>query len=348
MILRETRGTPFERGKQHGAAHAVSARALYARFCERLRLDDPDVGQRVRLVEGNMRRVCPEVLDEISGISDGTGLSYEQVLLLNCSVDLGAIDHLAQCTNVIFADTPHGILHAENHDIEPSNAARLVVGEHAHLPNGVLVKRVMWAGTTWGTIGVNSLGLSFGESTVWVKDTNWETGIPINVLAGLPLMRCGTVSEVVSLLEEAAPINYGYNFACTDTSGDAAIIERSPTRCAVRRLAGRALWCTDHFHEPEMLEVQADTPEIVANSLDRWSNLARIAADPDWFWDLDGLQATMRDHTDPGAICRHNGPHDSASCTTRSCIMVPAWRQLLLADGYPCLHPYLPSQAWLE
>lgn len=348
MLIRETTGTPFERGKQRGVADTDQIRAFYGRFCQGLSLEHAETRDKVKRVESNMRRTCPEVLEELAGVAAGSDLKYEEILLLNCSVDLGAIDHLAHCTNFIMVGTPHGMLHGQQHDVDPTNAMPFVTGEHVHLDDGTLLKRIVWVGSAWGGIGVNSRGLSLGESTVWVRDTNWETGIPINILAGLPLMRCGRVSEAIELLQEIAPINYGYNFACTDVTGDAAIIERSPTRCAVRRLEGRALWCTNYYYESPMQELMAHAPDIIGNSKARWRNLAQIANDAEWSWDMDGMQAALRDHTEPGGICQHAGPGQADLCSSHSFIMVPSQNLLLLTDGLPCKHPYLPSQAWLE
>ena len=55
--------------------------------------------------------------------------------------------------------------------------------------------------------------------------------------------------------------------------------------------------------------------------------------------DVAGMQAILRDHTQPGAICQHGGPADLH--TTAAFVIVPAAGEFYMAAGCPCQHPFL-------
>ncbi len=347
MRVIRVEGDPVELGRSHGRAFARGAHDLFRCYCGALKIPQERLREGLQRMEDNMAAVCPDILEELRGIADGAGMAYQDVLLLNGSVEFGAIDDHAHCTNVAFAGTPHGVLHGHNHDVAPSLAVPFVVAEHARPDCGEPVKRVVWTGTVWTAAAVNAQGLTSSVADVWVTDTNWDHGIPINTLTTLPTRRCATVDEAVELLNEIAPINFGYNFLLTDASSKAAVVERSPTRCGVRYLEGRALWSTNHFCLPEMREVMAAPAELLRDSHDRWERLETIVADSAWPWDMDGLQMALRDHAQPGGLCQHSGPGQAGMYTSHSHIMVPAQFQLLIADGLPCRYPYLPTEAWV-
>jgi predicted choloylglycine hydrolase len=348
MLAIETSGSFFERGKQHGSAFARQTRALYRRFCNSIDLARVDVRDKLQKLERNIQAICPEILDELHGIADGAGMDYMAILLLNSSVEFGAIARPAGCSNFVMAGTPHGILHGMNHDVDPEDAMPFVAGERLRLESGSLVKRMVWTGTVWTAAATNSYGLTFGESTVWVKDTNWEAGVPVNILISLPILRCTNVSEAVALLKEMAPVMHGYNFVFTDSGGNAAVVERSPTKYAVRYIEGRALYCSNSFRTQTLQAVMADMPEITQNSNDRWYHFEQIAGDKSWMWDIDGLQATLRDHSKPGGACQHASIGQAGLYSAHSYIMIPAQNQLIVSDGLPCRHPYLPLGAWID
>jgi hypothetical protein len=223
------------------------------------------------------------------------------------------------------------------------------MGQFVETAEGVKIKRIVWAGTVWTAAGINHHGLTQGVSTVFVKDANWNSGIPVNVLTALPLLRCSGVSDVVELMQTVSPVNHGYNFAFSDAAGRAAIVERAPTRCAVRYLEGKTLGCTNVYRtaatEPLMAEGGGG---LIENSRQRADRLAHITADPGWSRDLDGLEMILRDHARPGGACQHAEAGQAGLSSSHSYIMIPSQRQLLVTDGLPCRHPYLPLQAWLD
>jgi isopenicillin-N N-acyltransferase like protein len=349
MLVMRVKGEPFARGVQHGALVASQARAMVRRFCGSIDPTQPQVRDRQRQMEGTMQAVCPEMLEEMRGIAEGAAMAYEDILLLNCSIEFGGLDQMLGCSNVILADTPCGTMHGFNHDVDPADAAPFVMGQFLETAEGVKIKRIVWAGTVWTAAGINNHGLTQGVSTVFVKDANWNNGIPVNVLTALPLLRCTGVADVIELMQTVSPVNHGYNFAFSDGEGHAAIVERAPTRCAVRHLEGKVLGCTNMYCTPAAQPLMAENGGgLLENSRQRADRLAHITADPGWSHDMDGLQMILRDHARPGGACQHADSGQAALNSSHSYIMIPSQRQLLVTDGLPCRHPYLPLQAWLD
>ena len=105
------RGTPYERGHQHGERFESKIRSLYTRLLTNsllpsLNRDRPDIAaillhyQSSRYDDGEYAYrmlsesaqsltgwIPPAYIEEMEGIADGAGLPYEEVLLLNTFVD---------------------------------------------------------------------------------------------------------------------------------------------------------------------------------------------------------------------------------------------------------------------
>src|SRR5947207_14724142 len=88
-------GSPFEMGRQHGAA----ARGIINRFLAfnlrgagvPARRSRAEVLERVRFFEPLLREHCPALLEEVRGLAEGAGLSYEEALLLQIRGEINAV-----------------------------------------------------------------------------------------------------------------------------------------------------------------------------------------------------------------------------------------------------------------
>lgn len=87
-------GSPYERGRQYGAAVAPQVRhsiASYARlFAHRRGLDWQAAQGEALRYEGLLRELAPDLLEEIRGIADGAGEPFAAILALNVRTELMA------------------------------------------------------------------------------------------------------------------------------------------------------------------------------------------------------------------------------------------------------------------
>jgi predicted choloylglycine hydrolase len=351
MEARDIRGTAFERGYQHGKAFMQKAiNCMHYWFdASKVNGDEPEVTKRLETIENNLTKSAPFILEELSGLASAIGIPFSKILLFNSITEFGAIEEIAHCTNVVMAETPYGVLHAYNWDHFSRLAGQFIIGESTTLGNGVKILRVSWVGTTWTIAGINSFGLTQGISGVWTTDTNWNAGIPSNILLRLPLEICTDVEEAISFLEQIFPITHGHNIVFADAKGNAAVVEKTPTKQAVRRLNKGALFCTNMFLSENMDDVVNKTKfQTLTNARQRDQNLENLLRNNKISTDLDGIQQIMRFHSSQGSICSHGGTGDiNGLQSNKSFIMVPNDHSLMVTEGLPCKFPYIPLQAWL-
>ena len=339
MRLERFSGTYLSMGKQRGSACGE----LLQRSLKRLDESSPDCLRSLRRMisacEPKLERLAPELLEELQGVAEGAGLKYEDVFRLTFAEETEeAIGLPMVCSQIGVVDADGRALVGKSEDagyerIYLITELRPERG-HAQLHLGA----ANWVITSGG--GMNDAGLCVGQSSVRVTDT--AEGIPRLAMLRLVLNRCATVAEAVELFRGHETALQGINFLVADAAGDMAVIERSPTRSAVRRPQKGFICATNHYVDGQMRTVEdlctgaePDLPDLLAweaNTRQRYGRLCDYsvlhAGKPDV---EESLRNLMRSHG-PGGICQHN----AFMSTTWAVIMKPAERQLWLADGYPC------------
>ena len=320
-------GTPTEMGLQHGAAFADIIPLAVKRFA----LDrgwNTAHGRRVlRQVERNLDRVFPESLEELHAIADAANVNFDDLLAYNACQEIGRSRE--ECTNVALADTPNGTIHFKSNDVS-ADMKQYHVLQETHPDRGLAFIGVNYVGTTWLNAGVNEAGLTYGGSSIPNNDSDWD-GIPSNTLLRYLLQYSDTVDAAADMVARTPIMNHGLNLMFTDPSGAAIVVERSPTRTAVRRMDSHTIWNTNHYLGDEMQAVlKNDGGAAAANSRDRFTVLERLTAEQPH--SLEQLMRIARTHTEPADICRH-GP---LSHSIMGYIMIAQERSLLVSAGYPC------------
>ncbi|MCC6443223.1 MAG: hypothetical protein IT210_07180 [Armatimonadetes bacterium] len=321
-------GTYYEQGRQHGAALPQEIERIIG---DVLRPDGWDMGRVDRyldLLEANMLRLCPGLVEEMRGIAEGAGIPYRQILTYNCLADIWQIN--AFCTNVSFQKTPEGPAIGKTNDIGKDS-------QHYH----ALFRReggdggphllATWPGTVWANCFVNGRGLAFGAASI-VKRVRNEAGIPSNVLLRWLADSAGSVAEAVACLQETPVMHHPANITVADSEGRLAVIEKSPDGCEVREPdPNGVLFATNHFCTPGLSGTDAPEENLKENSLARFANLDRLTRGGEQ--SVERLKAILSDHTQPGAVCQH-GHQDM--WTSVAYIAVPRSRTLHFAYGRPC------------
>jgi len=92
----ELRGTPSERGYQHGRALAGEIARTYERFVSDTTAGSPPVSERDLLAyaQGHLpesRAYAPDLVEEVEGIAAGAGMPFEKLWLLNAWDEADAI-----------------------------------------------------------------------------------------------------------------------------------------------------------------------------------------------------------------------------------------------------------------
>jgi isopenicillin-N N-acyltransferase-like protein len=331
-------GSPFEMGRQHGAA----AREIIHRFLAfnlrgagvPARRSRAEVLERVRFFEPLFREHCPALLEEVRGLAEGAGLSYEEALLLQIRGEVNAVPE-GGCT--AFAISGRGtatgqVLIGQNSDVD---AEMETFGIVLHLKPDSGAEILMWtfAGLL-GYHGVNGHGVAHFANSL-AGGPRWRRGLPHYPLKRL-FYAGRTISGCLELLDRY-PVCSSGNYVLAGAGGEILDVELTPEGYGTLDDGGEGFIVhANHFLSPRFA-----TPETDAASLPDSCNRQRrlreqITAE---FGDLSvpHLQRFLADHDGyPGSICRHLHESDTVGKTAASLIAEPEAGRLHVCRGNPC------------
>jgi isopenicillin-N N-acyltransferase-like protein len=337
----ETKGSARERGRQHGEAF----RGLIAAACRRWKY--PGSGDRLRetLIKRTLTYLhdyYPEIVHEITGISEGARLPFEDVLWLST---FNAHPHIPDwrvdtdggeekwCTGVVLRGKGTAYL-GKTSDIDELQRGQYLL-EKATTETGAAYFSLRWVGNVWTEVGLNSAGLAVGANSGPVIAQGQDGyGIPQHAVLTVVLNRCGTVEQAVETLSRMVMCGKGQNIALADSGGSGAVVEKSFDRFGVIPLETGvgAVFTTNHCVTAAFSDIGVN-----ANSQRRYLNLQRLLTLPDYPEPLEMLRDVLADHSQSGAICQHgqDGLH-----TLISCIADPKERRLLVNPEPGCARSY--------
>ncbi len=275
METRTFSGSPFEIGTQIGA---------YYRAC---RVDFPAPAQRDLLSKqlAYYESFAPEVLDEVKGIADGSGASFESVAhayLISEILYLRAHGHKG-CSIGGFKDLAGDLWVARNYDWHPAVARVMQAWTFKGKERHVLALSDM------GILGedgldkskqlflyedaLNSDGLFIGVTFAFC----WNEGIGLTSFDAVRLaaQRCKTVAEALRFFEKAN-LSSAKNFFIADAKGNAAVIHHAVTSFEVRYPDTEGLLgLTNHYvgSLEKADEIHAADPNGAVKSFPRYARL---------------------------------------------------------------------------
>ncbi len=343
MIEMDLSGTPYEIGYQHGHQvpelirqfhHCVLVDKASQGFRGRPQGTREDFHRRVLRVAGNVQAWNPDLLEELRGIADGAGLSYQAILDLNFSTE-GWGELLHGCTTLVLAMADGPVI-AKTEDDDAGDEAYLLI-QRITPNNGLRYIKTTLAGTLWTSIGINEAGFCYsGSGLPLVPGTsNWD-GLPSMVVNGRMLAECHTVADGVAWLKRVDYIQHGGALALVDETGDVAVVEKIPNHEAIRRAEAGVAFTVNDAWCPAIKPHIGGNDVLMAESHMRADNLLRLAqhVPPT----PEGMQTLLRDHSHPGGICHHG---EAALHTVSAAVAQPRQRRLWVTQGYPFQNPFV-------
>jgi hypothetical protein len=372
MPVHRFAGSPFEMGRQQGEALAgpirESRRTLLG--LERFQLLRPrwvpmpmfefmSRRRARRLVEEPLRRYYPDQAVAFDGLARGSSQSLGQLLLLaSAEILLSKIDYrlapAAGACSAAAVRTAQGVVLQKNFDypapIQPYYFVR------SSRPDSGYATLEFTVAPLAGTVdGLNERGLAVTYNYGFCVDPVRHY-VPLSIALNEMLRTCATVEEAVEFLS-SRPRSGGALLMLADAGGAMASVELSNTRIAVRRASGGWIAHTNHYRDPELVEVEIPHGAVYSelnvrvlrgsriheSSVRRGKRLEELfggpgATGPDEVW------ARLSDH-EGGAggdftVCRH-GPYWE---TTASVQLVPARREIRVCWDKPCRAAPVPVQ----
>ena len=212
------------------------------------------------------RRLPKRFLEEIKGVSEGSGVPEDAIIMVSLFYDVGMA---MGCTGVLMRGKGGTIIHGRNNDwYESDDLGKLfvVVRHRANGYNSVThIDFPLWLGVE---TGYNDAGLAFSEETYGIKKPN-SKGFPIVYLARIALETCSTLDEVYHTLDKYSVIG-GYGTLWSDRDeGRGAVVELTPTAHAVKEMQGSILWNFNHIYDQKLRRQQRAKAEMDGWNLDR-------------------------------------------------------------------------------
>ncbi len=252
-------GSPFERGMKQGSAFSKELSELVKEYPTWLGDVSSDQVNKVRnrMVE-YLDKNFPEMISELEGISEGSGIPFDLICNINFVSAIGA---LKGCTNVVILSSEVGPLLAKTSDI--GNDYKYYSIQKIIPKEGQEYLAISWAGSLWAEVGVNSSGLVAGQSSGPTQKGQDGFGIPTLQYPRFILEKCTTVDDAIEFCRNIPMAGKGLSIALVDKLGNGAIVEKSGTAFAVRYPTNdleqsrigtsiNSVYCTNIFLEKEM------------------------------------------------------------------------------------------------
>lgn len=322
-------GTYYEMG--HAAGEALRRdRGLLPRF-SRAAL------AKGRAYERAVRDHAPDLLEELRGISDGSGVPYEALVAYELSPY--RLQPACLVMAVSGAHTRDAVpIFAHNQEWTEEAAADLTVCRTE--PRG----RLRSLGFTYHTMdvsrfgGTNEAGLAIASATTTFD--NPGPGVMFNIATRWVLDNCRNVDDAVEFLQ-GIPSVWGTAYLIMDTGGSIAKVE-AHARTTVTRVAGGFGFVTLRFDSPDMEafnETEGERAQWVAESY-----AARKAFLTEWFGrsrgriDGDMVIGVLRDHE--RKMCTHAFDGELHYGISWSWLLTLGGLGATVCEGPPCRNEF--------
>ena len=340
-------GSHKEIGRQIGEAfteqirhHVQNARTLIEGSYESLELDWSGAQNQARKYIPFAQERYPQYVDEMEGIAEGAGVSFDDVAVVNGleAVTMDAL-HLSKCTSIAVNDqrTADGhVLLAHNEDWLPEDEPDVYL-IHASLDDEPPFLAMTY-GALLPNIGFNAYGIAQTCDSVYPNDS--RIGIP-RVIAPRAVLGAQTTGDAIRhmLIPRRAA---GYNHLLVHVSGEIYSVEVSAKRFAIIYADDGYLVHTNHYLDSNMQAIEDEPDELISTRI-RYFRARRLLARTGRHT-IESIQKIQRDHINyPNSICNHAeedmDPLDREKTVNAMVIDLTA-RVMHIAWGNPCINPY--------
>jgi isopenicillin-N N-acyltransferase-like protein len=338
------RGGPRDQGREHGARarEAIHANLEIARRALARHPDRGSAAEAERLLAANeayAARSAPELLEEISGIAEGAGADYRDVLQLNLPVFLVWNFIPLECSQILVAPpaTADGRTYlAKTRDVGFGQLRHVVL--QRSYPGRQTVEVSAAGSITWPGSGLTSGGLAFSTSGVWSRRMTFA---PERVRTawlltntGLLLRDSADVADFAGRLRAQSRWT-SMNLLVVDERAGVAL-EAMPDRVVAAPPADGVLIRTNHFLDPGLAGM-GPRPDENPSSHHRFSVARSSVAGSHGTWTHDALARLLTSHDGyPDlSICRHRVDGKGA-WTLYASIANVTDRTFTVLLGHPC------------
>ena len=279
------------------AAHAADARRIAASYVRELGsfgVLEPMLGEYIEA------HVAPRFRDDLGAVADITGAPLGEIQLANLYYDAMKVV-LMGCTGVAF-DGPDGPVHARNLDWWTeermlSDLTQVVRFEGGGVPGPF--ELVGWPGFVGAFSGVAEGRFAITLNAVISNDPT-AMAEPMTFLIRRAFEECADFDAAVALLRDTPVASDSLLLITGVRPGEMVVIERTPTRAAMRYAEDGVLTVTNDYRALDdgfggtAPSAENELQRTACRRYDRARELARVGATPaDALWWLDDGEVRM-------------------------------------------------------
>lgn len=346
LPLIDLEGTPYEQGHIHGSVAwkriEDNIGLYFKRFEDEAGLPSGQVLDRAKAYWPTLKYQCWDYADSLRGMAAGSGIDLMSLVALNIRYEIMYHEYTAHsmsdgCSAIAIAPdrTANGhLLMAENWDWFPG-VKGLILRTRGE---GLRTISFSEAGIVGGKIGLNSHNLGLTINGLNSTSDDWSRlRKPFHVRC-FEILRSQSLERAIDIAT-AGTRSCSANFLIAQIEDKIANVETSPlTTKAIRAQSGMMMH-TNHFLEPNELDVVEPDEELVQYSTSRLCRMQELSENIEGA-SIEDLRTMMSDHDGhPYGICRHiDGelPPEEQYMTVMSVIMDLHECMISITCGPPC------------
>ncbi len=338
----EVSGSPREMGHAIGEAAREEIQGFSAVAWERVNLSTPiprdEAMEIARTCIPTTESHYPDLIDELRGVAESSGVSMENLMLLNArnqlrpSADSGctsfSVTAESGCTD--------GSLIGQNWDNDPAlDPYTLVLTRR---PTGRPAFMTITQAGLIAYIGVNDAGLGFCLNTLPAPSR--QTGVPLYFILR-KIFECTSLDDAVntaSSADRAIP----NNVILATPQGPADLEVTLPGVFVLRGERNGLITHTNHCQHSDLQHINSEFAELIQSHArkSRVDQLTSAEAEP---LSIARFKEVLSDHEGyPRSICRHpnNDPSSGHWRSVFSVIIEVDVPRMHISRGNPCENPY--------
>ena len=335
----EVSGTPRELGHQIGEAARDEVRGFAEIALERvnktIEISREKALETCRKSKAYVKEYAPDMLDELRGISDSSGVDLDDLMLLQVRNQLRPEED-AGCTSFAIAPQKSAegrSIVGQNWDNDPALDPFNVVLTRRPTGKPALMN-ITQAGLI-AYIGLNDQGIGVCMNTLPAPSK--PLGVP-HYFTVREIYEQNTLDDAVQAVrraERAIPANI-----ILATPQGPADLEVTTDDIHILR-DDKLVVHTNHCLHPELIAINADFPDLI-ESTPRKARIEKLLG-PAPSLSVDQMQEALRDHDNhPHSICRHANAHPENGfwVSVFSVVIEADQGRMHISRGNPCETPY--------
>jgi isopenicillin-N N-acyltransferase-like protein len=337
LFLLELTGTPYDRGEKYGVHFArLIARMIEEQFYKQFEgsVTKDELIRRAKRYAPFIESYSPEIAEELHGMADGSGRSYEEIVMVNA---LEERDAFRGCTAFAAtgAATKNGKTYlGQNWDGLESEwwGGEGSIVFTVKRKEGVDILDYTNPGIL-ASAGVNSKGIGICWNTV--PRLELKVGVPTYIIVA-EVLKQKTIGDALNAVIRAERAGC-FNLVIADET-ELYNVEATPSDVDIA-YNDEYIAHANHFVSQKFYSKQTipNSDIGMASTIVRHNRMNTLLKHKVGEIDLEFCEKILKDHVNyPASICRH----PDAGLTLDSWVIAPVQKEFWIAHGPPCEHDF--------